>query len=355
MSRPSERQLNDHLRRAVSSIPSGHAEELWNAPVEKVDGDAWFLEGAMPKAKSTRHYVRWAGLVAACFAVILAAWFQMFRFTDTTVFLDVNPSVTLDVNRLGKVISTEADNEDGRIILDNMDLRYTDIDVAMNALLGSMVKHGYLSQMQNVLLISVNGRNEARAEALRQRLSAKAEQTLATLLGNGIVLGQTVDLDDAAEDIAEHYGITPGKAVFIMRLLNDQPSWKVQDLTAMPMADLIRYCQAAGIDISQYLGEDGEIIGDIGSLPDDDDDQQDSDHHDDIKNDLKKPGSEDGHAGELALDDEDDSHAYGQGENESDDLRSEIEDHEPYDMDEEDKKENNDIDYDDSDESEPDD
>jgi len=307
MSSPSERQLNDHLRRAVSAIPSNHTEEIWNTPVEKADIDAWFLEGTEAKRKSAHSYFRWASLAAACFAIIFIGWFQVYRVADATVYLDVNPSVTLDINRLGKVISADADNEDGRIILDNMDLKGIDADVAMNALLGSMVKHGYLSQAQNTLLISVGGKNEARTTALRQKLSANAEQTLETLLGSGIILGQTVDLDDAAEDIAEHYGITPGKTALIIRLLKDQPEWNVQELAAMPMADLIRYCQAAGIDISQYLGEDGEVIGDLSSLLDDDDDHDghDDDDHDD-QDDSESGDDHDNHDDKDDFDDHDD-------------------------------------------------
>lgn len=307
MSSPSERQLNDHLRRAVSAIPSNHAEELWNTPVEKADSDAWFLEGTESKKKKTCSYLRWASLAAACFVIIFFGWFQVSRVPDASVYLDVNPSVTLNVNRLGKVIDIKAENEDGRIILDNMNLQNTDVDVAMNALLGSMVKHGYLSQTQNTLLLSVNGKNEARTTALRQKLSLSAEQTLETLLGSGIVLGQTVDLDDAAEDIAEHYGITPGKTALIIRLLKDQPEWNVQELAAMPMADLIRYCQAAGIDISQYLGEDGEVIGDLSSLLDDDDDHDghDDDDHDD-QDDSESGDDHDNHDDKDDFDDHDD-------------------------------------------------
>jgi hypothetical protein len=294
MSSPSEKQLNDHLRKAVRAIPADYAEEIWNTPVEKADSDAWFLEEKKQTVKKPRSYVRWAGLAAACFAVIFLGWFQIYRVTDATVYLDVNPSVTLDINRIGKVVSACADNEDGVIILDNMHLRGTDVDVAMNALLGSMVKHGYLSQDQSTLLISVNGKNESRTTALQQRLVSNAGQTLETLLGKGIVLGQSVEPDDDAEDIAEQYGITPGKAALILRLLKDQSSWSIQELAAMPMTDLIRYCQAAGIDISQYLGEDGEIIGDLDSLLDDDDpdDPDDKDDHDD-KDDYDDDGSDD--------------------------------------------------------------
>ncbi len=353
MNSPSEKQLNDHLRKAVNAIPANHVEEIWNTPVEKADSDAWFLEEKTQTVKKPRSYIRWAGLVAACFAVIFLGWFQIDRVTDATIYLDVNPSVTLDINRIGKVVSTSADNEDGVVILDNMDLRGTDVDVAMNALLGSMVKHGYLSQMQNTLLISVNGKNEARTTALQQRLAFNAGQTLQTLLGKGIVLGQNVDPDDDAEDLAEQYGITPGKAALILRLLKDQSSWSILELAAMPMTDLIRYCQAAGIDISQYLGENGEIIGDLSTLldddpedPDDKDDRDDKDDYDDDdSNDRDDDDDDDNDDSDDESNPDDDDSSTDETESDKEDESDDIDDQDiTDDIDSDDQDESNDLD-----------
>lgn len=278
----SERQINDHIRRAASAMTPKYAEELWEKPVEKADGDAWFLDGTKQKRKRPlRRYMRWTALAAACFAIVFISWFQLFHMTDATIYLDVNPSVSVDVNRMGRVLDAAADNEDGRILLDQMNLRNADIDAAMNELLTSMVRHGYLSRAQNTLLLSVSGRNEKRTEALRQRISSDAEQALSTLLGQGIILEQNVDPDDAVDEISEHYGITPGKAALILKLLKDQPSWDLKELAGMPMADLIRSCQTAGIDISHYLGEGGEVIGDLNSLLDPAERDRDGDNDDD--------------------------------------------------------------------------
>ena len=277
----SERQINDHIRRAASAMTPEYAEELWEKPVEKADGDAWFLDGTKQKRKRPlRRYMRWTALAAACFAIVFISWFQLFHMTDATIYLDVNPSVSVDVNRMGRVLDAAADNEDGRILLDQMNLRNADIDAAMNELLTSMVRHGYLSRAQNTLLLSVSGRNEKRTEALRQRISSDAEQALSTLLGQGIILEQNVDPDEAADEISEHYGITPGKAALILKLLKDQPSWDLKELAGMPMADLIRSCHTAGIDISHYLGEGGEVIGDLNSLLDPDERDRDGDNDD---------------------------------------------------------------------------
>ncbi|EFE91494.1 hypothetical protein GCWU000341_01661 [Oribacterium sp. oral taxon 078 str. F0262] len=278
----SERQINDHIRRAASAMTPKYAEELWEKPVEKADGDAWFLDGTKQKRKRPlRRYMRWTALAAACFAIVFISWFQLFHMTDATIYLDVNPSISVDVNCMGRVLDAAADNEDGRILLDQMNLRNADIDAAMSELLTSMVRHGYLSRTQNTLLLSVSGRNEKRAEALRQRISSDAEQALSTLLGQGIILEQNVDPDDTVDEISEHYGITPGKAALILKLLKDRPSWDLKELAGMPMADLIRSCQTAGIDISHYLGEGGEVIGDLNSLLDPDERDRDDDNDDD--------------------------------------------------------------------------
>lgn len=289
----SERQINDHIRRAASAMTPKYAEELWEQPVEKADGDAWFLDGTKQKSKRPlRRYMRWTTLAAACFAIVFISWFRLFHMTDATVYLDVNPSVSVDVNRMGRVLDAAADNKDGRILLDQMNLRNADIDAAMSELLTSMVRHGYLSRAQNTLLLSVSGRNEKRAEALRQRISSDAEQALSTLLGQGIILEQNVDPDEAADEISEHYGITPGKAALILKLLKDQPSWDLKELAGMPMADLIRSCQTAGIDISHYLGESGEVIGDLNSLLDQDERDSDDDNDDDPDRDDERDDHE---------------------------------------------------------------
>ena len=102
-------------------------------------------------------------VVAACCVLCLFVYMHQIR-TDATVYLDVNPAVEMKINRREKVISAEADNRDGHIILEDMDLENVDLDVAVNAVLGSMVKHGYLSEAKNMVLLSVDSKRSERAE-----------------------------------------------------------------------------------------------------------------------------------------------------------------------------------------------
>ena len=62
----------------------------------------------------------------------------------SSIGIDVNPSITVTVNKKEKVLDVTANNDDARIILEGMDLAGSDINVAINALIGSMDKNGYI-------------------------------------------------------------------------------------------------------------------------------------------------------------------------------------------------------------------
>ena len=85
---------------------------------------------------------------------------------DSIIELDVNPSIELSVNKKERVVEAKALNDDAVAILEDMDLKGADLDVAVNALIGSMLKHGYLSELQNSILISVENGDAARGKKL---------------------------------------------------------------------------------------------------------------------------------------------------------------------------------------------
>ena len=64
---------------------------------------------------------------------------------DSVIGLDVNPSIEISVNRKDKILETEALNEDAVTVLADMDLEGVDLNIGVNAIIGSMVRCGYLS------------------------------------------------------------------------------------------------------------------------------------------------------------------------------------------------------------------
>ena len=137
----------------------------------------------------------WKFAIAFLFLFMLGGGFYTYQrnyLVDSTIDIDVNPSIELQVNKKEKIVKWQALNDDAKEILKDMDFKGVDIDIALNAIIGSMVTKGYLDDLSNSILISVDNNDTKKAEELRQKLVAKID----TLLNNdkieGSVLSQTV-------------------------------------------------------------------------------------------------------------------------------------------------------------------
>ena len=114
---------------------------------------------------------RWTTLAAACLALVLLGgggiFYQQAHAVASVVSLDANPSIELKVSTSEKVLVCTPLNEDAKAILadmgDGADLKGAKLDVAVNAIVGSLVRNGYLSGMAAALVISVEDNDTARA------------------------------------------------------------------------------------------------------------------------------------------------------------------------------------------------
>ena len=301
MSRMSEINVKEHMRSAVKQMTPAFADALWQQPVERATGDEWYLKKEGKSTSKRGKLVRFLASAAACLAICICSVGLIDHRTDATVYLDVNPSVELQINHRDKVLAANADNADGAVILGDMDLTDTDLDVALNAIIGSMVKHGYLNEAQKMILLSVDSKDEKRAEQLRQRISTELHADLASLLGSGSVLDQSVEVTNELKQLAQQYEITPGKALLLQRLTEENPNLDYEKLAKLPMNELISCLKQSGVDVKNYVhctGDDPDdeledLFGDdddADNLDDDDDtddpdDEQDSDDVNDFHSD----------------------------------------------------------------------
>lgn len=154
------------------------------------------------------------------------------------VDLDVNPSIELVLNKKEQVVEAIAKNEDAKEILKDMDLEKTDIDVALNAIIGSLVTNGYIDELSNSILISVENKDKAKAEELRKKLTEKIESIIGTENIEGSILSQSISDNKEAEKLAKKHHISTGKANLILELLAKDPLLKEEDLINMTINEL---------------------------------------------------------------------------------------------------------------------
>lgn len=160
-----------------------------------------------------RMMVKRMGALAAAVALVLAFGAAYLQFSvDSVIDIDVNPSVEIRINRGEKVLSATALNEDAETVLRGMDLRNVDLNVAVNAIIGSMLKNGYLTSAGNAICVSVENENAARGEALGQKLTEEINSLLEGSSVTGRVLTRTLEENDELAELARANGISAGKA-----------------------------------------------------------------------------------------------------------------------------------------------
>ena len=278
MSKASDKKILEHIAGGITQLTPDCAEELWTQPVVPADGSEWFLDSTAKTPPMKRRTYR-MGALAACLAlcILSAALFQ--TMPSASVYLDVNPSVELKVNYRNRVTSAIPRNSDAAEILEEMDLKGTDLDVALYAILGSMVHHGYLTDSAHTILISVHSANTNRANELELEVTDMVSKSLDQLINAGEVLSQQLDQDDI--DYADSdQSDTPGKATFIEDLKDKYPQLEEEDLEDLTVDEIVSHLNQEGLDYSTYQDDDQEPDIDEHDT-DDDDDTEDEDSDED--------------------------------------------------------------------------
>ena len=221
----------------------------------------------MTTKKTTKK--RWTTLAAACLALVLLGgggiFYQQAHAVASVVSLDVNPSLELKVSKSEKVLACAPLNEDAKAILADMsngaDLKGAKLDVAVNAIVGSLVRNGYLNSISSAIMISVEDKDAARAEKLQRELTSTVDGVLQTSEAKASVLTQTLTQDAGLEQQARENSISTGKAALVNRVLALNPALKFDALAKLSVEELKDLAEAGapampiGKDAAAYAAE----------------------------------------------------------------------------------------------------
>lgn len=219
------------------------------------------------KPRRKKNLLRRAAGIAAALLLMVGgvSAVGLWRLENTavaSVSLDVNPSVEIKVNEKEKVVSVTALNEDGQEIIAEMDFEGSSLEVTVNALIGSMLRQGYLSVSANSVLVSVESTDSQQAAALEQRLREEIGGLLESGGVNGAVLSQQVNADEELRTLAEEYGLSLGKAQLIRDITTQDSRYRFADLAGLTINQLNLLSEElalSGVQRSGHASEAGYI------------------------------------------------------------------------------------------------
>lgn len=194
-----------------------------------------FLQARRSGNRSDRRPSRvYATLCCTLLAVVLCGigGYHLYLSPVSYISVDVNPSVELGLNRLDRVVTVAAYNEDGASVLQDLNLTHKPYTQAIELLLANDTFAGYLTQDARLSFTVVSDKEAELLTGIQQchgYAQAQAE----------CHSGQAQLVEDA-----HHNGLSFGKYQAILELAQYDPSITPEEYRDLSMAEIRdRLCQ----------------------------------------------------------------------------------------------------------------
>lgn len=147
--------MRNRLQKAFSEVRA--EEELKEKTLEAIYA---------PKRRRGRRPLMWA---AACLAVLLCLGGGLFFTPVSAIGIEVNPALRLRINRFDIVVGVEALNKDGRRIIEDTNLLFSEYSAAIDTLLADPEMRAYLERGRD-MEIFVECDDEQRCNRMLQKV-----------------------------------------------------------------------------------------------------------------------------------------------------------------------------------------
>jgi len=232
-----EQELNRTIKTAFSRAVPNILDDVCAQSGEGASKIIHLSEAKKKKPVWTR-FTALVAMLALVLGLGVGTYYGTGRAVASTVSLDVNPSIEIKVNKYERVLSVTPLNEDGQTVVGTMDFEGSSLEITVNALIGSMLRNGYLNELANSILVSVDDRNSQRGKQLETRLAEEIDALLHAGTFEGSVLSQTITADTQLQDTARRFGITPGKAKLIEQIVAQDTRYHFEDLVSLSINEL---------------------------------------------------------------------------------------------------------------------
>lgn len=167
-------------------------------------------------------------------AVFGAIYYYEFNKIVAVVTMDINPSLSLSLNKMGKVIKAEGINEDGKKLLEDNKLKGKSLENAIENISDLVIDNGYFSNENNHILVNVEGEiKEDVSKILTNEIKEKKIECK--------IIFQ--DLSDSSKENASKYGISENKASYIEEVIKDNKDITFEDLKDKSINEINKFIE----------------------------------------------------------------------------------------------------------------
>ncbi|MGM9850323.1 MAG: hypothetical protein ACI31V_05460 [Bacilli bacterium] len=146
----------------------------------------------------------------------------------STLTIDINPSIEIDLNRKDKVVRIKALNEDAKEIV-NKKYNNKTLDETFNLLATDLIEKGYDNNMDVILYADGN---------IKQKEVGKQ---LEFIFGQNNIHTEIIVIEEVTKEdkeLAKKYNISPAKASYIKTIVNENENINIDILVNKPVTEL---------------------------------------------------------------------------------------------------------------------
>ena len=213
-------------------------------------------------------------LAVAIFAGSIGLYNENFQ----TVYIDINPSVALKLNRFERVIGVEYLNEDAKELLSGVNLVGCDATEALSVVIEACNSAGYV-QDDSEIYISATSKDEQKSEKLLEKLKGHTEGMKAEEGETYAV--NTYNAKKADKERYEKSSVSPAKYDIIEDIIDEDGKYTFDSLKDKSMGELRKILR----EVEDFDDDDRD---DDDRNDRDDREEHDDDHGDDRDNDREE-------------------------------------------------------------------
>ena len=177
---------------------------------------------------SRRSRMFFRSLAAACLLAFLAGGQWLYFMPTAEISIDINPSVELQVNRFDRVIDASGYNEDGERLLESVQVRFTNYQVALQRILECESVAELLAENEELSIAVVGPDNAQCARMITQIRNCTRNQENA----------HCYHTDIQAVPDAHELGLSYGKYSAFLTLQALDPSVTAEEVQGMTMREI---------------------------------------------------------------------------------------------------------------------
>lgn len=249
-------EIRDRLKRAIDEAPIDMLDDLLNTYVEKMAEHDEITEQfprtytlpieekKVTKKKTNPSIFRYVAMAASLAFMIFAGNNYYQNMLIGSLFLDVNPSIRLDVQRNDKVKDVVALNDDGSLIMEDIKVKNMDVSEAVISILSAYEEAGYIISGEEVILLTSQLDGDIRDKVIAEILDHYVKKNITpTLL--------TQDVDDDED-------ILTGKSTLARHIIQNEIEAD-ESVYNMNLKEMVQYTVEHNIDLNKYA----DVYGDL--------------------------------------------------------------------------------------------